>query len=51
VGQRLSRDAIRTWIVAPQRMKRAVRKPAYDDVPASDVDAVVEHLARDAPAA
>lgn len=42
---RLDRDALRTWIVAPQRMKPGVRKPAYDRVPASDVDAVVAFLA------
>ena len=45
VGRRLSRDDIRTWIVAPQRMKPGVRKPAYDRVPRDDVDAVVELLA------
>jgi len=44
VGRRLSRDVIRTWIVAPQRMDPAVRKPAYDRVPKDDVDAVVDYL-------
>ena len=45
VGRRLSRDAIRTWIVAPQQMDPDVRKPAYDRVPKADVEAVVELLA------
>jgi mono/diheme cytochrome c family protein len=44
VGRRLSRDAIRTWIVAPQRMDPGVRKPAYDRVPAQDLDALVDYL-------
>jgi hypothetical protein len=45
VGRRLEREALRTWIVAPQRMKPGVRKPAYDRVPPADVDAVVDLLA------
>ncbi len=45
VGSRLDRDAIRTWIVAPTRMDPSVSKPAYDRVPAADVDAVVDFLA------
>jgi cytochrome c oxidase subunit 2 len=44
VGQRLSPDKIRTWIVAPQRMKPGVRKPTYDHVPQEDVAAVVDYL-------
>jgi mono/diheme cytochrome c family protein len=45
VGRRLSREAIRTWIVAPEQMDPSVGKPSYDEVPAEDVDAVVEYLA------
>ena len=44
VGRRLSRDAIRTWIIAPRRMDPGVRKPAYDRTPSEDVDALVDYL-------
>jgi mono/diheme cytochrome c family protein len=44
VGRRLSREAIRTWIVAPEQMDPGVRKPSYDRVPKEDVDALVEYL-------
>ena len=44
VGQRLSPEQIRTWIVAPQRMKPGVRKPTYDHIPQEDVVAVVDYL-------
>jgi cytochrome c oxidase subunit 2 len=44
VGSRLSRDDIRTWIVDPQRMKPGVRKPAYADLPAAELDAVLDYL-------
>jgi hypothetical protein len=44
VGQRLSRDTIRTWIVAPQQMKPRVRKPSYDRVPKDELDALVDYL-------
>jgi mono/diheme cytochrome c family protein len=45
VGGRLSRDAIRTWIVTPRQMDPTVRKPVYDRVPKAEVDAVVDLLA------
>ena len=45
VGSRLDAKALRTWIVAPQEMDPKVRKPAYDDVSATDLDALVAYLA------
>jgi len=45
VGGRLDAKALRIWIVAPQEMNPKVRKPAYDALPAADVDALVAYLA------
>lgn len=45
VGARLDAAALRTWIVAPQEMDPAVRKPSYATLPAADVDALVAYLA------
>lgn len=43
VGSRLSREAIETWIVAPQKMNPRVRKRAYELTP-EDLDGLVTYL-------
>jgi len=44
VGSRLDADEIRLWIVNPQEARPGVRKPAFDDVPDAEVDALVAYL-------
>ena len=44
VGARLDTEALRKWIVTPQVMNPKVRKPAFDRLPKSDVDALVAYL-------
>jgi len=44
VGAKLDASALRTWIVAPTKMKPKVKKPSYDALPAADLDALVAYL-------
>lgn len=44
VGSRLDADEIRLWIVDPQEARPGVRKPAFDDLPEPEVDALVAYL-------
>lgn len=44
VGARLSADTLRAWIVDPRSMDPGVRKPAYDDLPEDEVDALVAYM-------
>jgi len=44
VGSRLDDESIRKWIVAPQEMKPGVKKKAYSDLPAEQIDALVAYL-------
>lgn len=44
VGSRLDADEIRLWIVNPQEARPGVRKPAFDDLPDAEVDALVAYL-------
>jgi mono/diheme cytochrome c family protein len=48
VGERLSPDDIRTWIVAPKQKNPQVRKPAYT-LSAEELDAIVSYLAAGPP--
>lgn len=45
MGGRLDAKALRTWIVAPKAMDPKVRKPAYDELPDADPDALLAYLA------
>lgn len=44
VGSRLSADTLRAWVVDPRSVAPSVRKPAYDDLPGEDVDALVAYM-------
>ena len=44
VGSRLSGDTLRLWVVAPREVDPGVRKPAYDDLPPEDVEALVDYM-------
>lgn len=44
VGARLDADEIWLWIVDPQAARPGIRKPAFDDLPTEDVDALVAFL-------
>lgn len=44
VGGRLSAEDIRLWIVDPQAARPGIRKPAFDDVPDADIEALVAYL-------
>lgn len=44
VGDRLTADEIRLWIVDPQAAQPGVRKPAFDDLPEPDLNALVAYL-------
>lgn len=44
VGSRLSADTLRAWVVDPRSVDPSVRKPAYDDLPEEDVDALVVYM-------
>lgn len=44
VGARLSADTLRLWVVDPRAVDPGVRKPAYDDLPREDVEALVEFM-------
>lgn len=44
VGERLTAEQIRLWIVDPQAIQPGVRKPAFDDLPVAEVDALVAYL-------
>lgn len=44
VGSRLSADTIRLWIVAPREVNPNVRKRAYDQLSADDLQALVAFL-------
>lgn len=44
VGARLSADTLRAWVVDPRSVAPSVRKPAYDDLPKEDVDALVAYM-------
>lgn len=44
VGDRLTREEIRLWIVAPQEIAPRVRKPSYD-LPDEELEALVAYMA------
>lgn len=44
VGSRLSTDTLRLWIVDPRAVAPDVRKPAYDDLRADEVEALVAYM-------
>lgn len=44
VGSRLSADTLRAWVVDPRSVDPSVRKPAYDDLPEEEVDALVAYM-------
>lgn len=44
VGSRLSREMLRRWIVDPRSIDPKVWKPSYDNLPSTDLDALVEYL-------
>ncbi len=44
VGSRLSADTLRLWIVDPRSVDPGVRKPAYDDLPSDEVEALVAYM-------
>jgi mono/diheme cytochrome c family protein len=44
VGSRLTADRIRLWIVDPQAARPGIRKPAYDDLPPADLEALVAYM-------
>lgn len=44
VGSRLDEESIRKWIVAPQEMDPKVKKKAYPDLPAEQLEALVSYL-------
>lgn len=44
VGARLSAVSLRAWVVDPRSVDPSVRKPAYDDLPEEDVDALVAFM-------
>lgn len=44
VGSRLPPDTLRAWVVDPRSVDPSVRKPAYDDLPEEDVDALVAYM-------
>lgn len=44
VGDRLTTDELRLWVVAPQKIRPGVRKPDYDHLPPRDVEALVAYL-------
>jgi len=44
VGSRLTAEVIRLWIVDPQAARPGIRKPAFDDVPEADINALVVYL-------
>ena len=44
VGSRLTASEIRRWIVDPQAMRPGIRKPAFDDVPPEEVEALVAFI-------
>jgi cytochrome c2 len=44
VGDRISEDDIRKWIVSPREMNPRVTKRAFDKLPKSDLDALVAYL-------
>jgi len=44
VGSRLTAEVLRIWIVAPQTLRPGIRKPSYDDLPAEELDALVDYL-------
>jgi len=45
VGSRLTAEELRLWIVDPQAMRPGIRKPAHDDLPADEVQALVAFMA------
>lgn len=44
VGSRLDRDAIRTWIVEPQKARPGVRKRGFTQLSAEDLDGLVTYM-------
>lgn len=44
VGSRLDRDAIRMWIVEPQKITPGVRKRGFTQLAADDLDALVTYI-------
>lgn len=44
VGSRLDRDAIRTWIVEPQKINPGVRKRGFTQLAADDLDGLVTYI-------
>jgi mono/diheme cytochrome c family protein len=45
VGSRRTAEELRLWIVDPQAMRPGIRKPAYDDLPEEEVEALVAFMA------
>ena len=43
-GSRLTASEIRLWIVDPQAMRPGIRKPAFDDLPSGEVEALVAFI-------
>lgn len=44
VGARLSRETIRRWILDPQSVDPAVRKPAYTNLSPEDLESLIAYL-------
>jgi cytochrome c2 len=44
VGSKLSAEEIRKWIVSPKEMKADTRMKAFPNLPAEDLDALVDYL-------
>jgi mono/diheme cytochrome c family protein len=44
VGSRLDRDAIRTWIVEPQKISPGVRKRGFTQLTEDDLDGLVTYI-------
>lgn len=44
VGSRLEEEEVRLWIVDPQAMRPGIRKPAYDDLGADRLQALVAYM-------
>jgi len=44
VGDRLSADTLRAWVVAPRSVDPSVRKPAYEDLPEDEAEALVAYM-------
>lgn len=45
VGDKLSKDDIRKWILTPSEMNAKVKKPSFAKISADDLTALVDYLA------